>query len=119
MRCRGFTLVEVIVALALTLVVIGSIHRLLVTTQRLSRTQAAQLGVQSNVRAGALLIAHELRELNAVDGGSTDRADILTMSATSITYRAARGIGFVCQSLLPGQIRLARSTFSGARDPEP
>src|SRR3954470_8851448 len=119
MRSRGFTLVEIVIALALTLIVTGSIHRLLVTTHRLSRMQASQLDVQSNVRAGALVIAHELRELNAVDGGSTDQTDILNITSTSITYRAARGIGFVCQSSLPGQIRIARSTFSGARDPEP
>jgi prepilin-type N-terminal cleavage/methylation domain-containing protein len=119
MRCRGFTLVEIIVALALALIVTGSIHRLFVTTQRLSRMQSAQLDLQSNVRAGALIIAHELRELNAVDGGSTDQTDILNISSTSITYRAARGLGFVCQSSLAGQIRVARSTFSGARDPEP
>jgi prepilin-type N-terminal cleavage/methylation domain-containing protein len=119
MRCRGFTLIEIVIALTLTLIVIGSIHRLLVTTQRLSRTQAAQLDVQSNVRAGALVIAHELRELNALDDGSTDQTDIGSITATSITYRSARGIGFVCEPALPGQIRLARSTFSGARDPEP
>jgi hypothetical protein len=119
MTYRGFTLVEIVVALALTLIVIGSIHGLLVTTQRLTRTQAAQLDLQSNVRAGVLVIAHELRELNAVDGGSTDQTDILSITATSIAYRAARGIGFMCQPALPGQIRIARSTFSGARDPEP
>src|SRR4051812_8396021 len=118
MRRRGFTLVEIVIALALTLVVTGSIHRLLVTTHRLSRMQASQLDVQSNVRAGALVIAHELRELNAVDGGSTDQTDILSITATSITYRAARGIGFMCQPSMPGQIRIARRTFSGPRDPE-
>jgi prepilin-type N-terminal cleavage/methylation domain-containing protein len=119
MRCRGFTLVELVVALALALIVTGSIHRLLVTTQRLSRTQAAQVDLQSNVRAGALVIANELRELNAVDGGSTEQTDILSISATAVTYRAARGMGFVCQSPVTGQIRIARSSFSGARDPEP
>ena len=119
MRCRGFTLVEIVVALTLTLIVTGSIHRLLVTTQRLSRTQIAQVDLQSNVRAGALVIASELRELSALEGGSADQTDILSITGTSITYRAARGMGFVCQSPLPGQIRIARSTFSGARDPEP
>jgi prepilin-type N-terminal cleavage/methylation domain-containing protein len=119
MRCRGFTLVEIVVALALTLIVIGSVHRLLVTIQRLSRTQAAQVDLQSNVRAGVLVIANELRELNALDGGSADQTDLLTIAGTAVTYRAARGIGFVCQPPSAGQIRIARSTFSGARDPEP
>jgi prepilin-type N-terminal cleavage/methylation domain-containing protein len=119
MRRRGFTLVEIVVALTLTLIVTGSIHHLLVTTQRLSRTQAAQVDLQSNVRAGALVIAYELRELGALEGGSADQTDIQSITGTAITYRAARGMGFVCQSPVPGQIRIARSTFSGARDPEP
>jgi prepilin-type N-terminal cleavage/methylation domain-containing protein len=119
MSGRGFTLVEIVIALALTLIVTGSIHQLLVTTQRLSRTQAAQVDLQSNIRAGAFVIANELRELSAVEGGSADQTDILSVSGSAITYRAARGIGFVCQPPLAGQIRIARSTFSGARDPEP
>ena len=119
MRCRGFTLVEIVVALALTLVVTGSIHRLLVTTQRLSRRQAAQVDLQSSLRAGAHIVASELRELSAVEGGSADQTDVLSISRSAITYRVARGIGFVCQTPTAGQLRIARSTFSGARDPEP
>jgi prepilin-type N-terminal cleavage/methylation domain-containing protein len=119
MTGRGFTLVEILVALALTLIVTGSIHRLLVTTQRLSRTQAAQLDLQSSVRAGALVIASELRELNSVPAGSADQSDILSITSNSMTYRAARGIGFLCESPRAGQVRIARSTYSGFRDPEP
>ena len=111
MERRGFTLVEIVVAMALTLIVIGSIHRLLVTTQRLSRAQAAQVDLQSGVRAGAFVIARELRELNSTD--------ILGGTANAMTYRAARGMGFLCQPPAAGQIRIAQSTFSGFRDPEP
>src|SRR3954463_11818454 len=114
MNRRGLTLVEIVVALALTLIVTGSIHRLLITTQRLSRMQTAQVDLQSNLRAGALVIANELRELNGREGGTPDQTDILSVSPTAITYRAARGIGFLCQSPLGGAIRIARSTFSGA-----
>jgi prepilin-type N-terminal cleavage/methylation domain-containing protein len=119
MTHRGFTLVEIVVALALTLIVTGSIHTLLLTTQRLSRAQAAQVDLQSSVRGGAHVIAYELRELNGVDGGSTDQTDVVSISGTAITYRAARGMGFICESPLGTQIRIARSTFSGFRDPEP
>jgi prepilin-type N-terminal cleavage/methylation domain-containing protein len=118
MTGRGFTLVEIVVALALTLIVTGSIHRLLVTTQRLSRAQAAQLDLQSSVRAGAILIANELRELSDVEAGSADQTDILSVSASGMTYRAARGMGFLCESPRAGQLRVARGTYSGFRDPE-
>jgi prepilin-type N-terminal cleavage/methylation domain-containing protein len=119
MTGRGFTLVEIVVALALTLIVTGSIHRLLVTTQRLSRTQAAQMDLQSGVRAGSLVIANELRELSSVQAGSADQTDILSITNTSMTYRAARGMGFLCESPRASQVRIARSTYSGFRDPEP
>jgi prepilin-type N-terminal cleavage/methylation domain-containing protein len=119
MMRRGFTLVEIVVALALGLIVIGGIHGLLVTTQRLSRAQAAQMNLQANVRASALLIANELRELNGGQTGTADQTDILSIAATGLTYRAMRGIGFLCQSPAAGQFRFARSSFSGFRDPQP
>jgi prepilin-type N-terminal cleavage/methylation domain-containing protein len=115
---RGFTLLEIVVALALMLIVIGAIHGLLVTTQRLSRAQAAQINLQANVRASALLIANELRELNSLETGSADQTDILSIGAAGLTYRAMRGIGFLCQSPASGQIRISRSSFSGFRDPQ-
>jgi prepilin-type N-terminal cleavage/methylation domain-containing protein len=119
MTRRGFTLVEIVVALALMLIVIGAIHGLLVTSQRLSRAQTAQMNLQVSVRASALLIANELRELNGVETGTTGQTDLLSIAATGLTYRAMRGIGFLCQPAASGQIRIARSSFSGFRDPQP
>jgi prepilin-type N-terminal cleavage/methylation domain-containing protein len=119
MACRGFTLVEVVVALGLTLIVTGSMHRLLVTTQRLSRVQSAQVNLQSSLRAGALVIASEVRELNGVVAGSSDQTDILSITGSSMTYRAARGMGFLCEPPAAGHIRIAQSTFTGFRSPQP
>jgi prepilin-type N-terminal cleavage/methylation domain-containing protein len=115
---RGFTLVEIMLALAVTLIVTGAMYNLLLNTQRLTRTQSARVAVQSSVRAGALIVANELSELNAISGGSTSQNDILALGAHAITYRAMRGIGFICQSAGTGVIRLARSSFSGHRDPQ-
>ena len=116
---RGFTLVEIMVALAVTLIVTGAMYNLLLNTQRLTRTQSARVALQSSVRAGALIVANELGELNAMTGGSTSQNDVLAFGAHAVTYRAMRGIGFICQSAGPGVIRLARSSFSGHRDPQP
>ena len=115
---RGFTLVEIMVALAVTLIVTGAIYNLLLNTLRLTRTQSARVALQSSVRAGALIVANELGELNAITGGSTSQNDVLAFGAHAVTYRAMRGIGFICQSAGPGVIRLARSSFSGHRDPQ-
>jgi prepilin-type N-terminal cleavage/methylation domain-containing protein len=118
-RRQGFTLVELVVAMVMALVVIGAIHRLLLDTQRLSRIQAARLDLQSNLRASALLIANELRELSGRAPAAPERIDLQSITATGLTYRAPRGIGFVCDSPGAGQFRIARSTFSGYRDPQP
>lgn len=115
---RGFTLVEILVALVIMGVVAGAVFQLLNNTQRLSRTQAERIGLQSNVRTGAMLVPAELRELNTVVGGTVDQNDVLAAAATSVTYRAMRGLGTVCQ--VPGsqtQIRLRRSSYYGSRDP--
>ncbi|HEV2083727.1 MAG TPA: prepilin-type N-terminal cleavage/methylation domain-containing protein [Gemmatimonadales bacterium] len=115
---RGFTLVEIMIAMTLMLIVGGAAFKLLVTTQRLSRSQAEQASLQSNVRMGSLIVLNDLRELNTVFGGAADRNDILTIAASDITYRAMRGIGFICQAPTATQIRITRSGFSGFRDPQ-
>ena len=60
---RGFTMVELMIALVLTLMVSGVIFQVLLRNQRVSRTQTEHVGMQENVRAGALIIANELREV--------------------------------------------------------
>jgi prepilin-type N-terminal cleavage/methylation domain-containing protein len=115
---RGFTLVELMAALAVTLIVSGASYTLLLNTQRLTSAQASRVALQSTVRAGALIVANELSELNTVTGGSTAQNDVLALGAHAVTYRAMRGIGFVCQAVGPAVIRLARSSFSGHRDPQ-
>jgi prepilin-type N-terminal cleavage/methylation domain-containing protein len=115
---RGFTLVEIMIAMTLMLIVGGAAFKLLVTTQRLSRSQAEQAALQSNVRMGSLVVLNDLRELGTVSGGGADKNDILTIAASDITYRAMRGLGFICQAPTATQIRITRSGFSGFRDPQ-
>jgi len=115
---RGFTLVEVMLALAVTLIVTGAAYNLLLNTQRLTRAQSARVALQSSVRAAALIVANELVELNTVSGGSAAQNDILALGSQAVTYRAARGIGFICQTTGPTVIRVARSSFSGHREPQ-
>jgi prepilin-type N-terminal cleavage/methylation domain-containing protein len=117
---RGFTLVELMIALIIMGVVTGAIYRLLNTNQRLSLAQAEQVSLQSNVRTGSLLVPNELRELNTWLGGTPDQNDITVADPDLIEYRAMRGMGFVCQA--PGvgatQLRLAESNWTGLRAPD-
>jgi prepilin-type N-terminal cleavage/methylation domain-containing protein len=115
---RGFTLVEVLVAMVVMLTVAGAIYKLLYTSQRLSNAQAAQTDMQSNERAASLIVPSELKELSTVAGGGTDQNDILDAQPTSIRYRAMRGTGFVCGSAA-GQIQIWQGTWSGYRAPQP
>jgi prepilin-type N-terminal cleavage/methylation domain-containing protein len=117
-RRAGFSLVEITVALALTLIVTGAAYRLILASQRLSRAQASQLGLQTNARTASIAVLNELRELGTVTAGSSDQNDVLGITVSGITYRAARGIGFLCQPPSANRIRIARGTFSGYRDPQ-
>ena len=92
-RRRGFTLIELIIALVLMTLVGGVVYKLLNSTQRVSTAQAERMVLQSSVRTGVLVVPAELRELATNAGGATDLVHIAT---DSITYRAARGVGFTC-----------------------
>lgn len=114
---KGYTLIELMVALVVLLLVTGSLYKLLVSTQRLSRAQAERVDLQSNVRTASVVIPAELRELNTVVGGTVLQNDIISMNATTIRYRAMRGIGYICQTPTTGEIRVLASTWSGLRNP--
>jgi prepilin-type N-terminal cleavage/methylation domain-containing protein len=114
---RGFTLIEILISLVIMGLVTGSIYTLLTTTQRVSRAQAERTDLQSNVRAGAIIVPAEVREINEVAGGAIDQNDIISMGGTSIEYRAMRGFGVACQAPTASEIRLFRSSFYGYRDP--
>jgi hypothetical protein len=81
--------------------------------------QASQLSLQTNVRTGSIAVLNELRELGTLIAGSADQNDVLGMTVSGITYRGARGIGFLCQPPSANRIRIARGSFSGYRDPQP
>jgi prepilin-type N-terminal cleavage/methylation domain-containing protein len=109
---RGFTLVELLIGLILLIAVGAVTYQLLVNTQRVSRSQSQHIGMQDNGRSGALIIANELRELGydqmdaarqlAVAGVLANtlpigtRSDLIAIGPDSITYRAPRGIGYIC-----------------------
>ncbi|MDQ3222573.1 MAG: prepilin-type N-terminal cleavage/methylation domain-containing protein [Gemmatimonadota bacterium] len=115
---RGFTLAEVMLSVSVTVVVAGAIYNLLVTTQRVTRLQGERTLLQATVRAGSHVVFEELSELNTVVGGTADQNDIVAFGPTAVTYRAMRGIGFICQAPSPTTIRIARTTFTGHRDPQ-
>lgn len=55
--------------------------------------------------------------MNNWPGGTADQVDVRAMTANSITYRAMRGIGFLCQAPTSTQLQLWGATWSAYRDP--
>lgn len=109
---RGFTLVELLIAIVIFGIVSAAIYGLLTRTQRLTRTQAERSTMQANLRTGLGLVTSELRELNT----NATQADIYAMNGTSIEYRGMRGLGFVCD-IAEDYVRMPRATWDGYRDP--
>ena len=88
---RGFTLVELMVALLLFSMAATAIVETFALHQRTVGAQAERIALQQNLRAGLAVLPAELRALNAAEG------DIVKMSATSITIRALRQLAVLCQ----------------------
>jgi prepilin-type N-terminal cleavage/methylation domain-containing protein len=126
---RGFTLVEVIVALALGLVVAGLIHRQLLHGRRLARAQLERVAMQDNVRVAALVLAGELApvgydeitpEAAAALGSSVElRSDLRALQPGAVTYLAARGVGHACGAAPgpPAEILVADAAWRSHRAP--
>lgn len=87
---RGFSLLELLIALVLLGIVTTGIYKVMVTNQRISHAQAQAVDLQQNLRTAATVLPAEFRVLDASDG------DILGMSADSIRIRAMRVFGIIC-----------------------
>jgi prepilin-type N-terminal cleavage/methylation domain-containing protein len=87
---RGFTMIELLVALVLLGLVSAAIYRVLINNQRLYMAQTQRIDLSQNIRAAATILPAEFRELDAFDG------DIAAMSATQLDIRAMRWLSFVC-----------------------
>jgi prepilin-type N-terminal cleavage/methylation domain-containing protein len=87
---RGFTLIELMIALVLLGLVSAAVYKVLVNNQRVYLAQTQTIDLQQNIRAGAAILPAEFRELDAADG------DITGMGPDSIRMRAMRQLSFVC-----------------------
>ncbi len=90
---RGFTLVEMLVALVVTSLVGMALSRMLTSSQRLATTQVEQATMQGNLRQGSLVLTTELQELGTDTAGGND---IIAMTDSTITYRAMGNFQLAC-----------------------
>ena len=111
MSRRGFTMIELLVALVLLGLVSAALYRVLVNNQRLYFAQTQRIDLSQNIRAATSILPAEFRELDAFDG------DILAMSATSIQLRAMRWVSFIC--VTPGLPGAFTMTIRGGQTGQP
>ena len=123
---RGFTMIEVLMGLVLTLMVGGVTYQLLNNSQRVSRQQMAQTGMQDAVRSGALVVTNELREVGydnipaslGLNGSVvTPNTDLISIQPGLVQYKATRGTGFTCAAPTTAQIKLLKATYYGVQTP--
>ena len=88
---RGFTMIELLVALVLLGLISAALYRVLVNNQRLYMAQTQRIDLSQNIRAAATILPAEFRELSASEGDIAG-----PLSATRLDIRAMRWLGFAC-----------------------
>lgn len=87
---RGFSLIELMVILALSSIVIGGLMSVLVRQQRFYRGTADLIETRSQIRQAAGIIPSDLRGVSTIGG------DILAVSDTSMVFWATIGQAVAC-----------------------
>jgi prepilin-type N-terminal cleavage/methylation domain-containing protein len=100
---RGFTLIELTIALVLLGIISTAIYRVLVSDQRIYQAQIQRMDLQQNIRAAATILPADFRTLDAADG------DIIAMASDSIKIRAMRVFGVICDPPVLGGALTART----------
>jgi len=108
---RGFTLVEMLIAVVLVSLVGMGITNMLKQQQRLTVSQVEQASLQGNVRIGKNILTSELRELATSPTGASD---LQVISSTTMRYRAMRALGLACE-ITRTWVKLRASPLFGAR----
>lgn len=96
----GFSLIELIVILALSTIVMGGLMSVLVRQQRFYRGTADLIETRSQIRQAAGIIPSDIRGVSTIGG------DILEITETSMIFWATIGQGVTCVGV-PGTTVLA------------
>src|SRR5437016_14375999 len=96
---RGFTMIELLIALVILGIVSAALYKVLVTNQRTYLAKTQRIDLQQNIRAAATILPAALREINAVGTAAAHDGDLSGMLSNSLTIRAPRERA--CLSRLP------------------
>ena len=108
---RGFTLVELLVTLAMLGVVGTILSRIMLDQQRFYQKTNEQMGVRRELRTAMSTVPGDLRSISSVGG------DVLSFGTTQITFRSTFGVSVVCNKPNPSTIdipplNMARTTLT-------
>jgi len=87
----GFTITELLVAILISTILLGSIYQVLITNQRIAVVQREQVLGQQTARAGLDILTQELREISAAGG------DLTAIEVSRVAFRGLRAFGIACQ----------------------
>jgi prepilin-type N-terminal cleavage/methylation domain-containing protein len=88
---RGFTLIELIVALTIGTLVLGAVYQAIVGIQRLMASHSERIEMHQGLRAGGFYFSRALRDVDAADG------DIIVANSAQIRFRAMTWSGMNCR----------------------
>ena len=91
MRNSGFSVLELVIALALACGVAVVVLMLFLTGIRFYTAQLEHVRIDADLRTAMVIFNRELQGLDATDG------DIVAADTSSITYRALRNVQFACR----------------------
>jgi prepilin-type N-terminal cleavage/methylation domain-containing protein len=91
----GFTLVELTLVVLIASVVVAALYSVLISSQRAFSYERATVRGNQVMRAGMEVLFSELREISPQQG------DLIAMNDDTVTIRAARAFGLVCQVSSP------------------
>ncbi len=82
---KGFTLVELMISLAMTGIIVAAVYSVYTLQQKTSTAQDQVVEMQQNIRAAVLTVMREMR-MAGYDQATGTKATITAANATSITF---------------------------------
>jgi type II secretory pathway component PulJ len=87
---RGFTIVQLLIALGMAAGLGIVVSRMMLGQQRFYQRTNEQLGLRRELRAALSLVPADLRSVSSVGG------DLTAFTENSVTFRSVLGVGIVC-----------------------